>query len=184
MLVHLQPDKFARLDLLWVNMFIIVHQTTHVDDGYWPSRPLPAFTTVTGRYDRYRPLRPLPAVTGRRGMGVCLGRRPRGRSWGMGVCFTRVHVTRSYPTHPLTEIQGQRRRRRLLKKVRIYYTGQKKNAEPRFYRESDRYLLTYLSSGPITSLPSLSLNGLLRTVCVQGRSPDRSAFASHTGLHR
>ena len=56
MLVHLQPDKFARLDLLWVNMFIIVHQTTHVDDGYWPSRPLPAFTTVTGRYDRYRPL--------------------------------------------------------------------------------------------------------------------------------
>ena len=54
--------------------------------------------------------RPLPAlqslltVTGRRGMGVCLGQRPPGRSRGMGVCSERSHVTLSYPTPLGTEI--------------------------------------------------------------------------------
>ena len=36
-----KPTKIARLDLLWVNMFILVHQTTLV------------WTSVTGLHDRY-----------------------------------------------------------------------------------------------------------------------------------
>ena len=64
----------------------------------------PTWTTVTGLQDRYRRLRPLLTVTGRRGMGVCLGRRPPGRSWGMGVCSGAMRGVRSYPYPPVTEI--------------------------------------------------------------------------------
>ena len=44
--------------------------------------------------------------------------------------------------------------------------------------------MNFWSTGLITSLLSPDLNGPVRTVLLQGRSHDRSAYAPSMGLHR